>query len=529
LRTLAYHSYLREFLPLDDAHGLHAFAGMVVSFEVMRHSFWHLLRWGLNGDIGLLWRDQTGVTGLLSLLCTPLIAWPTLFPRLKKAMFFEWRKALHYLSIVWGICICFHAPASHIFFLIGIPVVVYLLDYLYGFARRIHSVPTLQMTRLGSNIEIVFENPPGFSSVGSGYVYLCLPWISRFQWHALSIMAQASKENHSAVCIAVVGDWTKKLHQVLAKPSVRPGWIYGPFPSPYSTAGNYDNLIAVASGIGITPALCILANLKDTRKVSVIWISRDPSLLEYYLNTVEFDSGAWTWIFYTGRSQLQVSKAMLRRNPRVRLCNGRPNLEVVIAGIVNNTESKMPMPSELVAKSQTFHHEIQSCCESDVNAVHNTFERALSTYSLKELFDLACVDADVAAEPVVDARQMNRAAFSMFLRQTFHVSESKMSDGAIDELFASMDIDGNGWVDYDEFAVTVRGLGLDVTKAGKPQLKHSMTMVDIREESSASIETEQALSSWQLLYCGGSEHVVKALKKIGKQYKIDFKVESFNW
>ena len=53
--------------------------------------------------------------------------------------------------------------------------------------------------------------------------------------------------------MAVTGDWTTAVHNELKVPSSRPGWVYGPFPSPFGTATNYDNLIVVASGIGITP------------------------------------------------------------------------------------------------------------------------------------------------------------------------------------------------------------------------------------------------------------------------------------
>ena len=49
LRGALYRTHLREFLPLDDLHHLHTFAG-AVSFEVIWHSFWHILRWGLAGD-----------------------------------------------------------------------------------------------------------------------------------------------------------------------------------------------------------------------------------------------------------------------------------------------------------------------------------------------------------------------------------------------------------------------------------------------------------------------------------------------
>ena len=51
--------------------------------------------------------------------------------------------------------------------------------------------------------------------------------------------------------MAVVGDWTKAVYQALSKPTSRPGWLYGPFPSPFSTAAGYNNLICVASGIGM--------------------------------------------------------------------------------------------------------------------------------------------------------------------------------------------------------------------------------------------------------------------------------------
>lgn len=37
----------------------------------------------------------------------------------------------------------------------------------------------------------------------------------------------------------------------------RPGWVYGPFPSPFSSAAKYSNLVVTASGIGTPPAFTI--------------------------------------------------------------------------------------------------------------------------------------------------------------------------------------------------------------------------------------------------------------------------------
>jgi hypothetical protein len=272
LRGFLQRSNLSEFLPLDDLHHLHTFAGTLVGFEVIWHSFWHMLRWGLGGNLQLLWRHQTGISGLIALLVTPLIAFPMLFKKLRKGINFELRKTLHYLSIVWGISICFHAPQRHISIIMGTAVGIYLIDWAYGYFFAIYHLPTLQMTRLGSVVEVVWKHPKGFVNPGAGYVYINLPWIDKTQWHAFSLVSHPTLADHSCVCMAVVGDWTKDVHDKLAKPSARSGWVYGPFPSPFSTGIAKENLILVASGIGITPSISTIINLAETRKVHLIWM-----------------------------------------------------------------------------------------------------------------------------------------------------------------------------------------------------------------------------------------------------------------
>jgi ferredoxin-NADP reductase len=84
-------------------------------------------------------------------------------------------------------------------------------------------------------------------------------------------------------------------------PTTRPVFISGPFASPYSTALNYDNVVLVASGVGITPALGIINTHKSTKRVNLIWSCREPSLVEFYLENTRFDEEAWTLIYYTGK------------------------------------------------------------------------------------------------------------------------------------------------------------------------------------------------------------------------------------
>ena len=52
-------------------------------------------------------------------------------PRLKKKLSYEVRKGLHYLFLVFGVVIAFHAPQMHIGFIMGLVTAIYLLDATY--------------------------------------------------------------------------------------------------------------------------------------------------------------------------------------------------------------------------------------------------------------------------------------------------------------------------------------------------------------------------------------------------------------
>ena len=137
-----------------------------------------------NDEINLLWTTQTGRSGLVALVLTPLICCPMLFPYLKKKISFEWRKGLHYLSIIWGIALCFHAPATYIFWLMGVPVVIYIVDYILGLYYKVWRIDSTRFFRLDSGSAMQFKNPPGFELKGASYVLVLLPWINRYEWHA---------------------------------------------------------------------------------------------------------------------------------------------------------------------------------------------------------------------------------------------------------------------------------------------------------------------------------------------------------
>jgi len=75
-------------------------------------------------------------------------------PYLKKRLSFEWRKGLHYFSIIWGVALMCHAP-QRIFWLIGIPFFIYTADKMVEGLFKTHLVESCHFQRLGDTSCII--------------------------------------------------------------------------------------------------------------------------------------------------------------------------------------------------------------------------------------------------------------------------------------------------------------------------------------------------------------------------------------
>lgn len=210
---------LRCWINFSDYHRVHSMFGIVVGLESFSHTIFHLLRWARRkDDIKLLWTSQAGITGLIAFVVTPLIVFPMTVPFLKKNLAFEWRKALHYLCIVWAVALKFHAP-QRIFWLIGIPMLIYGADKIVEGLFKCQLLESPLFQRLGeTSCLVTFENPPGFGKQNSAYVYMMLPWLSKYQFHAFTVIP-STKPNHSSICIHKCGDWTAQLMKTITTPT----------------------------------------------------------------------------------------------------------------------------------------------------------------------------------------------------------------------------------------------------------------------------------------------------------------------
>lgn len=158
LNDICRRTILREWIDFGDMHKLHKLFGLVIGIETMSHSFFHMMRWGLNADISFLWTTRTGITGLVTLFITPFICLPMAVAFLKERIRYEVRKGLHYLSILWAVALLFHAP-SKIPFLIGIPALIYAVDYVLGYFWRNSLIENVFFERYGENGVAVSPHP----------------------------------------------------------------------------------------------------------------------------------------------------------------------------------------------------------------------------------------------------------------------------------------------------------------------------------------------------------------------------------
>lgn len=120
------------------------------------------------------------------------------------------------------------------------------------------------------------------------YVLLKVPDISMFQWHAFTI-SSAPGDPYLEVAIKSIGDWTEALQKTLRSDKLLVQ-VDGAFGSPVDTVYDYDSVILVAAGIGITPYISIMKDIMNRydsgtlrlKHIDVIWINRDIESFEWF-------------------------------------------------------------------------------------------------------------------------------------------------------------------------------------------------------------------------------------------------------
>ena len=322
-------------------------------------------------------------------------------------------------------------------------------------------------------------------------------------------------------------------------PAHKPAFVVGPFLSPFSSpAMDSEFLVAVASGIGVTPAISLIKQYSCTsRRLNLVWICRDAGLVEHFLQNVEFSSDGYSLIYYTGKRSIVLPEKKLPSN--VFLFNGRPSLERTISGIIHSIVSGEGLPEELSKKVVT-----KTPAEMMTKLL---LEKALSVYTVDQLFDYTLKASNYYnenQEPL--ANEINYQGVLSTMR---HLLANDCKVGTITRIFEQVDVDGNcrlNRVEFENFMhLMLEGNSNEDVQTVKRGLEKMSTARDLFESTKKATSSSKkdefgikkhlhnggkfAAKNWSMLYCGGSAPVLSQLEDYKNMFGINLSVEKFDW
>ncbi|CAF1583133.1 unnamed protein product [Adineta ricciae] len=349
--------------------------------------------------VGIMFGTTAGITGVILCLC--LILMVSSSTVMIRRSFYEIFWFTHHIFIAFFICLILHGiqglvksqtnlqehnpdicaplyrewstspqcqiyprftgskPASWMW-LCG-PLGLYLLERILRFIRSLQHVDIVDVVRHESNvIEVRFQKKAMTTPQPGQYVYIKCFVLAKFEWHPFTVTS-AAEEDYVSVHIRTVGNWTKNLAKKLEKyPEDLPRLsIDGPYGSPADDVFNYDGVVLVGAGIGVTPYASILRHIRSSkaadnirlRRIYFYWICNTTACYEWFaqlLQELEQELrdriGFLTYKIYLTQWSMREARAVIENNPderdlwtglQAKTKYGRPNFDVDFQSIAD--------------------------------------------------------------------------------------------------------------------------------------------------------------------------------------------------
>ncbi|CAF3310182.1 unnamed protein product [Rotaria socialis] len=240
------------------------------------------------------------------------------------------------------------------------PLGLYVLERVLRFIRSLQRVEILDIIRHDSNVtEIRFRKQFMQTPQPGQYIYLKCFSIALFEWHPFTVTS-AAEDTYVSVHVRTAGNWTSDLVEKLAMyPQQIPRLgVDGPYGSAADDVFNYDGVILVGAGIGVTPYAAILKHIRSSqsndvrlRRVYFYWICNTTSCYEWFaemLQQIEHDfrdrPNFLTYHIYLTKWSMREARAVVQNNSDQRdiwtgleskTSYGRPNFAADFQGIIN--------------------------------------------------------------------------------------------------------------------------------------------------------------------------------------------------
>ncbi|CAN6463163.1 unnamed protein product [Victoria cruziana] len=256
-------------IPFEHATRYHVWLGHVTMILFTLHGLCYVISWSMQGILQpklIEWRDIgiANFPGVVSLLAG-LLMWITSFSPVR-TNFFELFFYTHQLYVVFVIFLALHV-GDFIFYMAGGAIFLFVLDRFLRFCQSRRTVDVLSAKCLPcGTVELTLSKPQKMRYNALGFVFLQVRELSWLQWHPFSVSSSPLDGGfHMSVLIKVLGRWTEKLRESILSGTNRDFKITASVEGPYGHESpyylQYENLILVAGGIGISPFIAIMRDI----------------------------------------------------------------------------------------------------------------------------------------------------------------------------------------------------------------------------------------------------------------------------
>ena len=288
-------SSIGRAVPVDDAIGVHRVIGEVMVLLGVVHSAAHVVNakaFDLAAIAPWVAGSRFVATGFALLAVTLVMS---LFSRgfVRRSGNFELFHLTHFGYVAVVALLFFHGRN---FWMWGsVPWAWYLIERVLRVRRRSAPSVVREVRVLPSGVvRLDFERQAGFQYLPGDYVFLCIPAISRHEWHPFTLTSAPEDPRCLSVHIRGVGTWSRAVYDKVGDEIAAGRDAIIRVDGPYGSASRHlfdtPHAIAIAAGIGVTPFASILQSLllgsgrPDSRlqKLHFIWLNRDQESFEWF-------------------------------------------------------------------------------------------------------------------------------------------------------------------------------------------------------------------------------------------------------
>ncbi|MQM14771.1 hypothetical protein Taro_047701 [Colocasia esculenta] len=264
-------------VPFEQATRYHVWLGHLTMMLFTLHGICYIISWSLQGcllDELLEWKNIgiANLPGVISLLAG-LLMWVTSLHPVRKR-YFELFFYTHQLYLVFVIFLAMHV-GDFVFSIAAGGIFLFILDRFLRFCQSRTTVNIISAAcHPCGTVELVISKPASLKYNALSFIFLQVRELSWLQWHPFSVSSSPlDGENHIAILIKVLGEWTGRLRDIITSGSEQPqktlnfkhsrltASVEGPYGHELAYHLLYESLILVAGGIGISPFLAVLSDI----------------------------------------------------------------------------------------------------------------------------------------------------------------------------------------------------------------------------------------------------------------------------